>query len=63
MSARDLKAARDLKPGMTVETNRGVKTVQSSKPTGRGHVWRLAFTDATTIWLGLPSTEFRVLDA
>lgn len=48
--------ATDLRKGMTVETARGVKVVQSSAPTN-GTLQRVAFVDGD-ICLCPPDTEF-----
>jgi hypothetical protein len=52
--------ARDIKKGMTIDTGQGVKTVQSSMALNP-RVWRVAFTDCVTIFLGPYDSDLTVL--
>jgi hypothetical protein len=54
--------AKHLKKGMTIETARGVKTLDSSSAAYVGPGWRLSFTDLVTILLCRPDDEFTVLE-
>ena len=53
--------AKDLTKGMVVETGRGVKTICASFAHSP-RLWCLHFTDAVTILMCPPDTEFTVLE-